>query len=155
VTGADPDALRALQLERLRSTLHRVYERVPHYRRAFDEAGVRPDHLETLDDLARFPFTTKEDLRANYPFGLFAVPREEVVRIHASSGTTGKPTVVGYTRQDVETWAEPVRGRSRRQGDGAVTSFMSSTATGSSPAGSERTTAPSGSGAPSCRCRAA
>ena len=108
MTGADPDALRALQLERLRSTLHRVYERVPHYRRAFDEAGVRPDHLETLDDLARFPFTTKEDLRANYPFGLFAVPREEVVRIHASSGTTGKPTVVGYTRQDVETWAELV-----------------------------------------------
>ncbi|HET6684796.1 MAG TPA: phenylacetate--CoA ligase PaaK, partial [Gaiella sp.] len=108
VTGADPDALRALQLERLRSTLHRVYERVPHYRRAFDEAGVRPDHLETLDDLARFPFTTKEDLRANYPFELFAVPREEVVRIHASSGTTGKPTVVGYTQGDVDTWAELV-----------------------------------------------
>ncbi|HEY1315915.1 MAG TPA: phenylacetate--CoA ligase PaaK [Gaiella sp.] len=106
--AADVDALRALQLERLRATLHRVYERVPHYRRAFDEAGVRPDDLETLGDLVRFPFTTKEDLRANYPFGLFAVPREEVVRIHASSGTTGKPTVVGYTRRDVDTWAELV-----------------------------------------------
>jgi phenylacetate-CoA ligase len=108
MTGADPDALRTLQLERLRATLHRVYERVPHYRRAFDGAGVRPDDLETLGDLARFPFTTKEDLRANYPFGLFAVPREEVVRIHASSGTTGQPTVVGYTQRDVDTWAELV-----------------------------------------------
>ena len=106
--AADLGGLRALQLERLRTTLARVYEHVPHYRRAFDEAGVRPDDLGTLDDLARFPFTTKEDLRANYLFGLFAVPREQVVRIHASSGTTGQPTVVGYTRQDVETWAELV-----------------------------------------------
>jgi phenylacetate-CoA ligase len=108
VTIQDLDALRALQLERLRATLERVYEKVPHYRRAFDEADVRPGDLGTLDDLARFPFTTKEDLRANYPFGLFAVPRQEVVRIHASSGTTGKPTVVGYTRGDVDTWAELV-----------------------------------------------
>ena len=104
----DLDALHALQLERLRATLERVYENVPHYRQAFDEAGVRPGDLEALDDLPRFPFTAKEDLRANYPFGLFAVPREEVVRIHASSGTTGKPTVVGYTRGDVDTWAELV-----------------------------------------------
>jgi phenylacetate-CoA ligase len=102
------DELQALQLERLQATFRRVYERVSHYRRAFDEAGVRPDDLETLGDLARFPFTTKEDLRANYPFGLFAVSREEVVRIHASSGTTGKPTVVGYTRQDIDVWAELV-----------------------------------------------
>jgi phenylacetate-CoA ligase len=102
------DELQALQLERLQATFRRVYERVPHYRRAFDEAGVRPDDLETLGDLARFPFTTKEDLRANYPFGLFAVSREDVVRIHASSGTTGKPTVVGYTRQDIDVWAELV-----------------------------------------------
>jgi len=102
------EELQALQLERLRATLERVYENVPHYRRAFDEAGVRPEDLDTLGDLARFPFTTKEDLRENYPFGLFAVPREEVVRIHASSGTTGKPTVVGYTRGDVDTWAELV-----------------------------------------------
>ena len=103
MTVADLSALRALQLERLRATLQRVYEQVPHYRRAFDEAVVRPDDLRSLVDLARFPFTTKEDLRANYPFGLFAVPREEVVRIHASSGTTGKPTVVGYTQRDIET----------------------------------------------------
>jgi phenylacetate-CoA ligase len=107
-TALTGDELRALQLERLRATLERVYENVPHYRRAFDEAGARPEDLETLGDLARFPFTTKEDLRANYPFELFAVPREEVVRIHASSGTTGKPTVVGYTRGDVDTWAELV-----------------------------------------------
>jgi len=107
-TARTSDELQTLQLERLQATLRRVYDRVPHYRRAFDEAGVRPDDLQTPGDLAGFPFTTKEDLRANYPFGLFAVPREEVVRIHASSGTTGKPTVVGYTRQDVETWAELV-----------------------------------------------
>ena len=102
------DELRGLQLERLRETLERVYERVPHYRQAFDAAGVRPADLGSLDDLGRFPFTGKEDLRANYPFGMFAVPREEVVRIHASSGTTGRPTVVGYTQRDVDTWAELV-----------------------------------------------
>jgi phenylacetate-CoA ligase len=107
-TAPTIDELQALQLERLRATLERVYERVPHYRRAFDETGVSPEDLEALEDLARFPFTTKDDLRANYPFGLFAVPREEVVRIHASSGTTGKPTVVGYTQRDLETWAELV-----------------------------------------------
>ena len=102
------DELRGLQLERLRETLDRVYERVPHYRQAFDAAGVRPSHLGTLDDLGRFPFTGKDDLRANYPFGMFAVPREEVVRLHASSGTTGRPTVVGYTQRDLDTWAELV-----------------------------------------------
>ena len=99
------DELRALQLERLRETLRVVYERVPHYTRAFGEAGVHPDELESLADLARFPFTAKHDLRANYPFGLFAVPREDVLRIHASSGTTGKPTVVGYTEGDIDRWA--------------------------------------------------
>ena len=97
--------LEGLQLERLRDTLSRVYAHVPHYTRVFDEAGVRPDDLTTLADLARFPFTTKADLRDNYPFGMFAVPREQVSRIHASSGTTGRPTVVGYTREDVDTWA--------------------------------------------------
>ena len=100
------EELRALQLGRMRDTLTRVHERVPHYRKAFDEAGVSPRDLESLADLARFPFTTKADLRDNYPFGLFAVPREEVNRIHASSGTTGKPTVVGYTRADIETWSD-------------------------------------------------
>ncbi len=99
------DELRALQLDRLRTTLTRVYDNVPHYRRAFDDAGVGPD-IESLADLARFPFTGKEDLRQNYPFGMFAVPREQVNRVHASSGTTGKPTVVGYTADDLETWSE-------------------------------------------------
>jgi phenylacetate-CoA ligase len=101
-----PDQLRTLQVERLRETLHRAYENVPHYRHAFDDAGVRPDDLADLTDLARFPFTTKEDLRRNYPFGMFAVPREELARLHASSGTTGKPTVVGYTADDIDVWSE-------------------------------------------------
>jgi phenylacetate-CoA ligase len=100
------EELEELQLSRLRDTLARVHEHVPHYRRAFDEAGVAPSDLTSLADLARFPFTTKADLRANYPFGMFAVPRTEVNRVHASSGTTGKPTVVGYTAADLETWAE-------------------------------------------------
>ncbi len=105
---ASRDEIAALQLERLKRTLRRVYDNVPHYRKAFDAAGVHPDSLDTLADLAKFPFTTKEDLRANYPFGLFAVPRERIVRVHASSGTTGKPTVVGYTKGDIEVWAEVV-----------------------------------------------
>jgi len=98
--------LRAQQLTRMRDSLRRSYAHVPHYRDAFNAAGVRPDDLQSLADLARFPFTTKADLRANYPFGMFAVPREQVVRVHASSGTTGRPTVVGYTREDIDTWAE-------------------------------------------------
>lgn len=102
------DALRALQLERLKKSLAHAYENSRHYRSAFDAAGVTPDDLETLADIAKFPFTTKADLRDNYPFGFFAVPREEVVRVHASSGTTGKPTVVGYTKKDIETWSSVV-----------------------------------------------
>ena len=113
--------LEALQLDRLRETLRAAYDGVPHYRHAFDQAGVRPDDVATLADLARFPFTTKADLRENYPFGMFAVPREEVVRVHASSGTTGKPTVVGYTRDDIDTWAElmarSIRAAGGRPGD--------------------------------------
>jgi phenylacetate-CoA ligase len=113
--------LRELQLVHLRRTLDRVYEHVPHYRRAFDDAGVTPADLGSLADLARFPFTSKEDLRRNYPFGMFAVPREEVNRVHASSGTTGKPTVVGYTAEDVGTWAElmarSIRAAGGRPGD--------------------------------------
>jgi phenylacetate-CoA ligase len=103
---ADLESLRALQLDRLRWSLGHAYENVPHYRKAFDEAGVRPDDLRELADLARFPFTVKADLRENYPFKMFAVPREQVARIHASSGTTGRPTVVGYTKGDIDTWAE-------------------------------------------------
>lgn len=101
----DREALAALQLERLRASLAHAYANVRHYRAAFDAAGVRPEDLRTLADLARFPFTVKTDLRDNYPFGMFAVPREKVVRLHASSGTTGKPTVVGYTAADIDTWA--------------------------------------------------
>jgi phenylacetate-CoA ligase len=95
-----------VQLQRLQDTVRRVYDAVPHYRHALDAAGVGPDDVQSLDDLARLPFTTKEDLRQNYPFGMFAVPRERVNRVHASSGTTGKPTVVGYTKDDLDTWAE-------------------------------------------------
>ena len=102
------DALEALQLERLRETLRHAYEAVAPYRAKFDAAGVRPDDLRTLADLARFPFTTKDDLRAAYPFGMFAVPRSRIARIHASSGTTGRPTVVGYTAQDLDHWADLV-----------------------------------------------
>src|SRR3989449_5017060 len=95
-----------LQLLRIQQTIARAYAKVPTFRRKLDAAGVRPDDLKTLADIARFPFTVKADLRDNFPFGLFAVPREEVVRLHASSGTTGKPTVVGYTRADLDLWSD-------------------------------------------------
>ncbi|HEY1329764.1 MAG TPA: phenylacetate--CoA ligase PaaK [Casimicrobiaceae bacterium] len=121
IETASERELRALQLARLQSTLRRAYEKVPHYRAAFDRAGVRPEDCRSLADVARFPFTTKADLRDNYPFGMFAVPRSEIVRIHASSGTTGKPTVVGYTRNDVDTWAtvmaRSIRAAGGRPGD--------------------------------------
>lgn len=97
-----------IQLARLQETVQRVWEKVPPYRKKMEEAGVRPEHIKTLKDLAKLPFVTKQDMRDNYPFGLFAVPKEELVRIHASSGTTGKPTVVGYTRRDLQTWTECV-----------------------------------------------
>ncbi len=100
--------LREVQLERLRATLAHVYANSPHYRRSFDAAGVTPDHLQSLEDLRRFPFTQKSDLRDNYPFGMLAVPMDKVSRIHASSGTTGKPTVVGYTAGDIATWSSLV-----------------------------------------------
>ncbi|MFF8965786.1 phenylacetate--CoA ligase PaaK [Streptomyces globisporus] len=100
--------LEALQRERLRSTLRHAYDNVPFYRDAFDRAGLKPEDCRTLADLARFPFTAKADLRDNYPFGMFAVPEHEVRRIHASSGTTGRPTVVGYTERDLDTWADVV-----------------------------------------------
>jgi phenylacetate-CoA ligase len=102
------EALEAIQLRRLQETVERVYATVPFYRRKFDEAGVTPADVKSLQDLRKFPFTTKQDLRDNYPYGMFAVPMDNVVRIHASSGTTGKPTVVGYTARDIQTWAELV-----------------------------------------------
>jgi phenylacetate-CoA ligase len=121
IETASHDEIQALQLERLKWTLNHAYENVPHYRKAFDQAGVHPGDLKTLADLAKFPFTTKKDLRDNYPFGLFAVPREKIVRVHASSGTTGKPTVVGYTQRDIDTWANivarSIRAAGGRAGD--------------------------------------
>jgi phenylacetate-CoA ligase len=106
IEKASIDELRALQLQRLQWSVRHAYENVVHYRESFRAAGVQPQDLRSLEDLAKFPFTVKDDLRANYPFGMFAVPREQVVRVHASSGTTGKPTVVGYTQQDIDTWAQ-------------------------------------------------
>ena len=108
IETASLDELRNLQLQRLRASLQHAYRNSPVYRASFDAHGVHPDDLASLEDLGRFPFTTKGDLRDNYPFGMFAVPMEQVVRVHASSGTTGKPTVVGYTRADIETWSEVV-----------------------------------------------
>ena len=117
IETASLDELQALQLQRLKWSLRHAYDNVAHYKAAFDAAGVHPDDLKTLADLARFPFTDKKTLRDNYPFGLFAVPREQVVRIHASSGTTGKATVVGYTQNDIDTWAN-VMARSIRAAGG-------------------------------------
>ncbi|HWL28261.1 MAG TPA: phenylacetate--CoA ligase PaaK [Burkholderiaceae bacterium] len=108
IEHASQDELRSLQLERLKWSLKHAYDNVPHYKQAFDAAGVHPDDLKQLSDLSRFPFTTKKELRDNYPFNMFAVPREQVVRIHASSGTTGKPTVVGYTAKDIDNWSNLV-----------------------------------------------
>ena len=121
IETASQDELRALQLQRMKWSLRHAYENVPHYRRSFEQAAAHPDHLHSLDDLAKFPFTEKRDLRDNYPFGMFAVPRERVVRVHASSGTTGKPTVVGYTAKDIDTWsslvARSIRAAGGRAGD--------------------------------------
>ncbi|HEY6135830.1 MAG TPA: phenylacetate--CoA ligase PaaK [Rubrivivax sp.] len=121
IEKASADELQALQLRRLQATLGVAYDKVPHYRRTFDANGVHPSDCRTLADLAKFPLTSKADLRANYPFGMFAVPREQVVRVHASSGTTGKPTVVGYTQGDIERWADlvarSIRAAGGRAGD--------------------------------------
>ncbi len=121
IETASRDEIAAVQLERMQWSLRHAYENVPLYRQRFDAAGVHPDDLKTLADLARFPFTTKADLRDTYPFGMFAVPRTQIARIHASSGTTGKPTVVGYTARDIETWsdlaARSIRAAGGRAGD--------------------------------------
>jgi phenylacetate-CoA ligase len=121
IERASVDELRAVQLERLQWSLNHAYRNVPHYRAAFDAADVHPGDCKDLSDLAKFPFTTKADLRANYPFGMFAVPRDRISRIHASSGTTGKPTVVGYTTNDIRIWsdvmARSIRASGGRRGD--------------------------------------
>ena len=113
---ASVDEIRALQLTRLQWSLRHAYENVPMYRQRFDAAGAHPDDLKSLSDLAKFPFTYKDDLRDYYPFGLFAVPREQIIRVHASSGTTGKPTVVGYTKNDIDMWADMVARSMRASG---------------------------------------
>src|SRR5262245_36439300 len=118
IETASLDELRSLQLERLRWSLQHAYDNVPHYRERFTAARVHPRDLSQLEDLSHFPFLVKEDLRVRYPFGMFAVPRERVVRIHASSGTTGKPTVVGYTARDIDTWAQLVARSIRAAGGG-------------------------------------
>ncbi|MDP9336371.1 MAG: phenylacetate--CoA ligase [Actinomycetota bacterium] len=121
IERASVDELRALQLKRLLWSLHHAYANVPHYHASFDAVGVHPDDCKDLADLAKFPFTAKQDLRENYPFGMFAVPRSEISRIHASSGTTGRPTVVGYTAEDIRTWstvmARSIRASGGRPGD--------------------------------------
>jgi len=121
IESASQDELQALQLERMQWSLSHAYDNVAHYKKAFDDLGVHPSDLQALTDLAKFPFTIKTDLRANYPFGMFAVPREDVIRIHASSGTTGQPTVVGYTAKDLDVWATVVarcfRASGMRRGD--------------------------------------
>ncbi|WP_156862606.1 phenylacetate--CoA ligase PaaK [Casimicrobium huifangae] len=116
IESASRDEIAALQLQRLKWSLRHAYDNVPHYKRKFDAKGVHPDDLKTLADLAKFPFTSKSDLRDNYPFGLFAVPRSQVARVHASSGTTGKPTVVGYTKNDIDVWADCVARSIRASG---------------------------------------
>ena len=123
IEKASVDELRALQLKRLRWSLKHAYEKVPHTRKAFDAARVRPDDLKDLADLAKFPFTSKADLRANYPFGMFAAPMDDIVRVHASSGTTGRPTVVGYTQEDIDTWSN-VMARSIRAAGGRSTDII-------------------------------
>lgn len=119
IESASRDELQALQTQRLKWTLKHAYDNVPMYRRKFDAAGVHPDDFHELSDLSKFPCTTKQDLRDNYPFDTFAVPMEQVVRIHASSGTTGKPTVVGYTQNDIDNWANIVA-RSLRAAGGTA-----------------------------------
>jgi len=121
IEKAGRDELQALQLARMQESFARTYERVPHYKAKFDAAGVHPSDLRTLADLGKFPFTTKADLRDTYPFGMFAVPMDQVARVHASSGTTGKPTVVGYTKNDIAMWAKvmarSIRAAGARPGD--------------------------------------
>lgn len=127
IETASRDEITALQLERLRHTLQHAYDNVPHYRKKFDEHGVHPSDLKTLADIKLFPFTTKEDLRQNYPDKMFAVPRNKIARLHASSGTTGKPTVVGYTKNDIDTWADlvarSIRAAGGRRGDTVHVSY--------------------------------
>jgi phenylacetate-CoA ligase len=149
IETASRDELSRAAIGRLKQTLAHAYEHVPHYRRKFDARASSRAISKSLADLAQFPFTTKQDLRDNYPFGMFAVPREKVVRIHASSGNTGKPTVVGYTAKDIDTWATVMARSIRAAGGRAGDIITSPTVTACSPAGSARITAPKSSAPPS------
>jgi phenylacetate-coenzyme A ligase PaaK-like adenylate-forming protein len=141
IEKASKDELQALQLQRMKWSLKHAYDNVPHYRKKYDAAGVHPDDLKQLSDLAKFPFTTKLDLRDTYPFGMFATPMKDVVRIHASSGTTGKPTVVAYTKNDIAMWAHSWRARCAPPAAVPTTSSSIPTATACLPAASAPTTA--------------
>jgi phenylacetate-CoA ligase len=145
IETASRDEIAALQLERLKWTLSHAYNNVVHYKKAFDKAGVHPRDLKKLDDLPKFPFTAKEDLRARYPFGMFAIPRDHVLRVHASSGTTGKPTVVGYSQRDLDTWAGLMAPPCVRPAASRACWCRTRTAMGCSPAALVFTTGPSGS----------
>ena len=145
IETASRDEIGALQLKRLKWTLNHAYNNVAHYKKAFDKAGVHPDDLKSLDDLRIFPFTTKDDLRNHYPFGMFAIPREQVLRVHASSGTTGKPTVVGYSRRDLDIWADLMARVCARRAASPECWCRTLTATAYSLAESAFITAPSGS----------
>ncbi len=152
---ASIDEIRALQLQRLKWSLRHAYDNVAMYKERFDAVGVHPDDLQQLSDLSKFPFTYKNDLRDNYPFGLFAVPREQILRLHASSGTTGKPTVVGYTAGDISNWADLVarslRAAGLRRGDMVHNAYGYAC----SPAGWARIMALKSWARPWCQCRAA
>ena len=141
------EALESLQLKRLQATVNRVYATVPFYKKKFDETGLKPSHIKSLKDMRLLPFTVKTDLRDNYPFGLFSVPMSNIVRVHASSGTTGKPIVVGYTRRDIDTWAELMARTLTAAASTRETSCTMPTATAFSPAASARIMEPSSIGA--------
>ncbi len=154
IEHASEDELRALQLERLKWSLKHAYENVPHYKKAFDEVGVHPDDLKQLSDISKFPFTTKKELRENYPFGMFAVPRERISRIHASSGTTGKRRWWATPRATWTTGPISSRARSAPRAASRATRSTSRTATACSRAAWARTTARNAWAARSFRCRA-
>lgn len=155
IETASRDEIEALQFHRMKRSLKHAFENSPFYRNRFIQADVHPEDLKSLKDIAKFPFTVKQDLRDTYPFGMFAVPQTKLVRIHGSSGTTGKPTVVGYTAADIDHWANLIARSIRAAGGRPGDMLHTPMAMGCSPAASARITAPSGWAAPWCRCRAA
>ena len=153
--AADRRSSASCSCERLRATLENAYDNVPFYRKKLDELGVKPGDVSCHGDVADLPFTTKIDLRDHYPFGMFARPRDQIVRVHASSGTTGNPTTVGYTRGDIDVWGDLIARTLAAGGVARATCSRTPSATASSPAGSACTSAPSAWAAPSCPSPAA